>query len=51
MLSLSSESHRRTSHSVLFYERGVSRKNFSRAGGPEEFFDHQPPSLPVSPST
>ena len=28
---------------VLFYERGVSRKNFSHAGGMRAYLDRQPP--------
>jgi len=35
---------------VAFYERGVSRKNFSRAGGLKVSFDRQPP-LPASMPT
>ena len=31
---------------VAFYERGVSRKNFSHAGGMKDSFDRQPPTCP-----
>src|SRR5215213_2601850 len=36
---------------VLFYERGVSRKNFSHAGGMKDSFDRQPPTCPSDRST
>jgi hypothetical protein len=30
----------------MFYERGMSRENFSYAGGMKDSFDRQPPTPP-----
>lgn len=30
----------------MFYERDVSRKNFSHTGSIKDFFDRQPPTVP-----